>query len=965
MLASQRAVVKLTTPPLAEILVTILDYLPVSDLLRVARASSRMREMVYDDTRWVARLKSMGLWNEAEARRRFEEALKRRKEAQELEARQRAASAAAAAGVAGKQPGATAAGPLVGAGNRQSATVFFDATLEEERKRRMSAAAKAAPSAPAAAAAAAPTTAAEVGSSAVAGLADGFETLSVAGNVQPPQPPPASTIIDPLSDPEALLQVLKNARSVRGHAREEYGKIYGALAPFYFDLVRAKSHADPAVFKAFRDPESQAKMLANLQVFSRSDWSAGWAQREERLTRMSNIFESAVLREFEQGYEVWDVEGRMRRYGHVLDTLRSTAGEDLFTHKHPLFSDRDVAGNPQDCLSRSATDSITLEPSRQFFEVLARKLNEQSEIITKVFPKSGKVFWAFVDKVREDIIMDYATSLFDEARGRSIEYYLRAVSGLFEQCLQFLRSLEVPGCTKEENEERAKEQAHRVVEPHLDLYLQDELEFFQNAAEEEVGSWERKLSEQDASVESFYMGNFTRQVDKKDFMSSFKKAIMMPVTALPSLPGQLLSSPFGATAAKSSAPTADGAIPQDPSPYAPNGGVPDRKSTPLPEKAPTDELAAKAALMASRLEGIKSLFSIEVALHLTNLAKTSLGRAAVFISLGGQAGGEAREQCAQIFVHLLRILGNRHIKPGFEKAVDHLSGYKAREVTDHSSQAGVAPLVTFIELVNVGDLISQMIDVFYEQQLAQPKIADRNDFLDQSAMAKKKFEQMLDESVAAGLNRGIDVLMDEVEYICATTQLPSDYNPTSSEANALGAPDKRASVQSFASFGSQHKHPAHVADLGPTTTARRVVDLVSSHTGMLVGSTEKTMLEVFNGEVGLRLFTAVCKHLKRQRVSTEGATKLIADMTLYFEYVQTLRNPDLLAYFRALRELSQIYLIDPRHSKDMATIIADGDRFGGIFRAEEVYEFAERRADWYQVKRDVERAMYGLECCLM
>lgn len=900
--------------------------------------------MVYDDTRWVARLKSMGLWNEAEARQRFEDALRRRKEAQELEARQRAASAAAGPGAPAVPPGSQPPGRQAGAGNRLSSTVFFDATVEEERKKRASIV-------PASAVPVAPL----VDSSGASELADGFETLSVANNAQKP----AAPTVDPLQDPEALLQVLKNARSVRGRAREEYGKIYGALAPFYFDLVRAKSHADPAVFKAFRDPESQAKMLANLQVFSRSDWSAGWAQREERLTRMTNIFESAVLREFEQGYEVWDVDGRMKRYAHVLDTLNSTAGEDLFTHKHPIFSDREVVSNPSDCLDRQSTDSITLEPSRQLFEVLARKLNEQSDIITKVFPKSGKVFWAFADKVREDIIMDYATSLFDEARARSIEFYLRAVSGLFEQCMQFLRSLVVPGCSKEENEARAKEQSHRVVEPHLDLYLQDELEFFQNMAEAEVGDWERKLSEQDASVESFYMGNFTRQVDKKDFMSSFKKAIMMPVTALPSLPGQL-SSPFGASTAKPSGSSSNGVIPQDPTPQ----NILDRKSTPLPDKAPTDELAAKAALMASRLEGIKSLFSIEVALQLTHIAKTSLGRAAVFIRLGGQAGGEAREQCAQIFVNLLRILGTRHIKPGFDKAVDHLSGYKAREVTDHSAKTGVAPLVTFIELVNVGDLISQMIDVFYEQQLATPRIADRNDFLDQSSMAKKKFEQMLDESVAAGLNRGIDVLMDEVEYICATTQLPSDYNPTAPEANALGTPDKRSSVQSFASFGSQ-KHPAHVADLGPTLTARRVVELVSSHTGMLVGSTEKTMLEVFNGEVGLRLFTAVCKHVKRQRISVDGATKLIADTTLYFEYIQTLKNADLLAYFRALRELSQIYLIDPRHAKDMATIIADGDRFGGVFRAEEVYEFAERRADWYQVKRDVERAMYGLECCMM
>jgi recyclin-1 len=90
-----------------------------------------------------------------------------------------------------------------------------------------------------------------------------------------------------------------------------------------------------------------------------------------------------------------------------------------------------------------------------------------------------------------------------------------------------------------------------------------------------------------------------------------------------------------------------------------------------------------------------------------------------------------------------------------------------------------------------------------------------------------------------------------------------------------------------------------------------------------------------------------------------------SDMNHYFTYIQTLRNQDLLQYFVALRELSQIYLIDPSDAKEMATIIADADRFHGIFRAEEVYEFAERRADWHQVKRGVERAMYGIGCVLM
>lgn len=88
-------------------------------------------------------------------------------------------------------------------------------------------------------------------------------------------------------------------------------------------------------------------------------------------------------------------------------------------------------------------------------------------------------------------------------------------------------------------------------------------------------------------------------------------------------------------------------------------------------------------------------------------------------------------------------------------------------------------------------------------------------------------------------------------------------------------------------------------------------------------------------------------------------------MNHYFTYIQTLKNASLLQFFKALRELSQIYLVDPSDAKELATIIADGDRFYGIFRAEEVYQFAERRADWYQIKSKVEKAMYGIGCVVM
>lgn len=727
------------------------------------------------------------------------------------------------------------------------------------------------------------------------------------------------------------LDVFKNARSIRGSARQEYGKIYGALAPFYYDLSKAKSHTDPIVFLAFRDPESQAQMLANLKRFARSDWASGAESREGRLKSMMGIFENAVLREFEQGYEFWDVDGRMNKYAGVLYKLDgSKGGVNLFIQKHLIFNDRDLSLNPLECLNGGATaDDISLEPSRIFFAKLLAKVNDQDSVIARIFPNAEEVFWEFVDKIREDIIMEYVAPLFDECHERGPAPYLKAFSGVFEQATHFFKSLRPSVEDRASIIEKSKDLCFKTFEPHMDLYLQEELEYFTKQSEEQVSQWEKKLSEQDSSLESFYMSNINRSAEKKDFLSSFKAVVMMPVAVLPSFSAKpAVSTGSGDTPARSNSPSA--AIPGD-------EAIDDRK-------APTDELAAKAAIMASKLEGIKSLCSIEVALSLVHLAQASLGRVMLLVPLGGQIGGEAKEQCATLFVVLLRILGDRHVRTGFDTAVHHLSHYNPRDVSKHDKN-GVAPLVTFIELVNVGDLISQMVDVFYEQQLSAPKLVDKNDFLDPAGMAKKKFEQMLDESVAAGLNKGIDVLMDEVEYLNATLQLPTDYNPAPTV-------DKRGTIIAD-------------VDIGPTDTAKRIVELVSSHTGMLVGTTDKSMLDVFNGEVGLRLFTAICKHLKRQRVSVDGAIRVIADMNHYFDYARTLKNQELLPYFTALRELSQIYLIDAGHAKEMATVIADGDRFSGVFRAEDVYEFAQRRADWYQVKKSVERAMYGMDCCIM
>ncbi|KAI9767524.1 MAG: F-box protein: endocytic membrane traffic, recycling ReCYcling 1 [Candelina submexicana] len=910
-LATLHSATMIKTKPVlpAEIISTILDYLPVSDLFRFARTSRRMCEMVYDDTRWVQRLQSMGCWNENEARQRFEDARRKKWESQKASHEEEA-----------KRIGIGVGGINGNQGEGKASITLFDTGLEQQRQRRL-------------------TTLERTPHSS---HPDGFSAVTISPSEQRVN----DTFTTPSArDPGVMLKILTRVQSVRGHARQEYGRIYGVLGPFYFDLARSKSHSDPVIFRAYRDPEQQAQMLAQLKVFAKSDMAQGWQQREEKLDAIIAIFENAVLREFEKGYEDGDVQGRMKKYANVLVTLNGgQAGIELFVQKTPIISERAKLGNPMNCLKEASSGNISLEPSHNFFSNLSSALNEQTHVIEQIFPDSTNVVIPLLERLGEDVIAEYVTPLFDEAHQRDIESYLKAVSGLYEQSLRFARSLELGTTHREDALYQLREVLAKVFEPHVDLYLQEELEFFNKRSDAEVRSWETKLSEQDASTESYFMSNVNRQADKRDFLTSFRKVVMMPVNVLPSIP---ISSPFASSKpAVTQATVANGSIdtslngPLQPPSRSSTPASLGRSSTPLPE-APTTELAAKTAIMNSKLEGIRSLFSIEVALNLVHAAKSSLERAALFVRLGGQSGEEAREQCETIFVLLLQTLGSRHIKPGFDKAVDHLSNYNPREASE-PSQPGVTPLVMFLELVNVGDLIQQMVDVFYAQELVATKLTDLDDFLDPAVKEKKRFEQMLDERVAAGLNKGIDVLIAEVEYICATTQIATDFNPgASGDANG------------------------QVIDISPSTTALRIVDVVSSHTKMLVGSTDKNMLDVFNQEVGLRLFSALCKHLKRQRISVDGAIKLISDMNHYFTYIQTLKNADLLQYFKALRELSQIYLIDPSHAKEMATIIADADRFYGIFRAEEVYEFAERRADWYQVRKGVERAMYGIGCVVM
>jgi recyclin-1 len=84
-------------------------------------------------------------------------------------------------------------------------------------------------------------------------------------------------------------------------------------------------------------------------------------------------------------------------------------------------------------------------------------------------------------------------------------------------------------------------------------------------------------------------------------------------------------------------------------------------------------------------------------------------------------------------------------------------------------------------------------------------------------------------------------------------------------------------------------------------------------------------------------------------------------MNAYYDFIQTLRQKSVTPYFLALKSLASIYIIES--PSDIKSLIHDMERYQGLMRIEDLFEFAACRSDWPTIKRVVQKDM--TDCCLM
>ncbi|AJV43135.1 Rcy1p [Saccharomyces cerevisiae YJM1385] len=365
------------------------------------------------------------------------------------------------------------------------------------------------------------------------------------------------------------------------------------------------------------------------------------------------------------------------------------------------------------------------------------------------------------------------------------------------------------------------------------------------------------------------------------------------------------------------------------------------------------QLAYNLNLISNNLQNIKSLISLDLCYKILQESSEKTDQIYKFHTIESLLP-LIKLRCQEIFKILITQLNKNHVRPAFEKAILLLQKYNPNEIEQieikfnslSPANTQVEPLVQFTELINIGDIILQMISIFYKNELIPKKIIDKNkDFLNDVIQLKKNFETSIDDFVAEGLNIGINKLMDEISFVFKTLQLPDDYNPPPPSRNSP------------------------IRDIKPTKCAIRVVELLSNHCFLLTGATDKGTIDVYQQEIGERFFNEIVKHLKKCFISTEGAIWLICDLNYFYDFIANkLKQKNVVPYFVGLKSIGQLYIISGKDSKELGKLISDLGKFNGIFTQEEIYEFVQRRSDWVRVRKDVEKVMYGLgirDCCIM
>ncbi|KZT22891.1 hypothetical protein NEOLEDRAFT_1070445 [Neolentinus lepideus HHB14362 ss-1] len=697
-----------------------------------------------------------------------------------------------------------------------------------------------------------------------------------------------------------------------------------------------------------------------------------WQQLETSLRLAIDRFEANLLTEFDVADSKAD-ESAMREAAEASWEVWQGEGEwelgRVWAEKREIFYEQG-RWNPMDNVTESG--ALAFDAMDELMTNVLDAIREHGARAVRVFPPPSGVLLSFADRLAVEVVGEYVAELLTRAREVSNAAFLQATAASFKESWRIVDALMQVAEQRTDSlvtRTKAEDVVYRMFETNMDEYLDEEIESLKHNFDVICRSWDKQTSRSSMSgaptssspQQARFLGSQNPALVKRTVLASFTDVLLLPVTIVPrvgaalqtggtaAVQGIAMLNPqrWGGAAGREGYSRdlelkgaggedvlfelgeADAELDEkdDRSSSADRYSMASVSSSQTTATSNTSATATSTQSAASATDKLDLLLSLDVALELIHSSRDALKRIETFSGYPGHYGHRVHDTMEEAFILLLQAVAERHLVPGFGAATERMRTYKPAEHA--ATTTSVAPLLQFFELVHVGDTIQSMVQVYFDKELA-PRI-DKTDFLNGVVREMKRFENALDDAVAAGLNAGTDVLMNQVDYIILTLTQPREYYPP---------------------------EDAPPLELKPTSGCREAIRCLERHCELLKGSTTKDVLEVFYQEVGWRLIAILQKHIKRQIISLAGGFQLIADLNAYHAFIASLKVPSIAAEFSHLKMLGHVYVVDD--AKDLAQIVRDVTRYGGAYRPEDIYEFIQRRADWKQIEKTVDKTMYNL-----
>lgn len=715
--------------------------------------------------------------------------------------------------------------------------------------------------------------------------------------------------------------------------RDVFQRYYSVFNNFCSKLYHNNlAHFFPTKFE--KDPVAQAKILKNISRYNKINKNnyEYFEKIEQNLVILKEIFVNSVLQEAEKNYQKKNYKATAVFIDVLLLSDEEVNAVEFFKSKIDLTvfedwlpgdlflikGDKDTEENQDinqeidenEPSSKVANIKFKFDENKflEALDPLQSYLNETVDIVDILFEDKYPIILNVIESFVQEVILKPIDNLIKANEETLVQYFPKLYSLIIQKL-----------CTELHESRNGGPTFHKIVIEFFNMYLEDNIVKFLNLTpmfmqvklKKEFDAYDEKVRIEELQKNEEIYNSLRDQstiatdlgTDKNDFLSSFTKIFKLS--------------------------------------HADN----DRQT--MEEQL---KLAYNLNTITNNLENIKSLVSLDLCYNVVQQVKESIDEMTCFATIDS-VSHVVKAKCQALFKILVNLLSESHVKPAFEKGTHLLQEYDPTQLDKIDLNlkgvdgGKVEPLVKFTELMNICDIILQMISIFYKNELLAKNIIDKNrDFLNDVVQVKKKFETVVDDFVAEGLNIGINKLMDRITFAFNTLQMPDDYNPDTESGNVT-------------------------LEIKPTNCAIQVVDLLENHCFLLNGATDKGTIDVYQQEIGERFFNEVVKHIKGSLISTDGGIILICDLNYFYDFFsKKLKQKSLLPLYQGLKNIGQLYIISGKDSKELGKMISDLGKFQGLFTQEEIYEFVQRRSDWIRVKRDVEKVMYGLgvkDCTIM